>query len=292
MIMLCRQCPRECQIDRQGERYGFCASPDEFLIARTGLHAWEEPPISGKNGSGTIFFGGCNLRCVFCQNRAISHGGVGRKMNDDALLDAMLRLQDAGAHNINLVTPSHYTLQLARLLERAKPHLHIPIVWNSSAYESVESLAALDGLVDVYLPDVKYFSPAVSAAYSSAPDYFSVAIPAIGEMLRQVGDARLYSEDGILLRGVIVRHLILPGCRSDSIDLLTALAKKFGTDAFLLSLMGQYTPEFAEDAPYPNLHRRLTTFEYQSVQRVASDLGFDGFSQDLASATSEYTPDF
>ena len=244
--MLCHQCPRECNISRRGESFGFCSSPEAFLVARTGLHAWEEPPISGTRGSGTVFFGGCNLRCVFCQNRAISHGGTGREMDDGALLDAMLRLQDAGAHNINLVTPSHYTLQLARLLERARPKLHIPVVWNSSAYENVTSLHALDGLVDVYLPDIKYFSPAVSAAYSSAPDYFAVALPALGEMLRQVGDARLYSDEGILLRGVIVRHLILPGCRSDSIDLLNALAKKFGTDAFLLSLMGQYTPEFAE----------------------------------------------
>ena len=290
--MVCRQCPRECHIDRQGEHYGFCASPDEFLVARVGPHAWEEPPISGSRGSGTIFFGGCNLHCVFCQNRAISHGGVGRKMNDDALLDAMLRLQDAGAHNINLVTPSHYTTQLAHLLERARPKLNVPIVWNSSAYESVDSLRMLDGLVDVYLPDAKYFSPAVSAAYSTAPDYYAVAVRAIGEMIRQVGDARLYSDDGILLRGIIVRHLILPGCRSDSIDLLTSLAKKFGTDAFLLSLMGQYTPEFAEDAPYPNLQRHLTLFEYQSVQKCATDLGFDGFSQDLTSATSKYTPDF
>ena len=290
--MVCRQCPRECQIDRHGESYGFCASPDAFLVARTGLHAWEEPPISGTRGSGTVFFGGCNLRCVFCQNRAISHGGVGRKMDDGALIDAMLRLQDAGAHNINLVTPSHYTLQLVRLLERARPLLHIPVVWNSSAYESVDSLRALDGLVDVYLPDVKYFSPAVSAAYSSAPDYYAVAVRAISEMLRQVGDARLYSDEGILLRGMILRHLILPGCRADSFDLLESLAKKFGTDAFLLSLMGQYTPEFAEDAPYPNLHRRLTSFEYQSVQNLANNLGFDGFSQDLTSATSKYTPEF
>ena len=290
--MVCRQCPRECNIERNSEGFGFCASPDVFLVARTGLHAWEEPPISGTRGSGTVFFGGCNLRCVFCQNRAISHGGVGRRMDDNALIDAILRLQDAGAHNINLVTPSHYTLQLARLLERVRPKLNIPIVWNSSAYESVDSLSALDGLVDVYLPDVKYFSPAVSAAYSAAPDYYAVAVRAIGEMLRQVGDARLYSDEGILLRGIIVRHLILPGCRADSIDLLTALAKKFGTDAFLLSLMGQYTPDFAEDAPYPNLHRRLTSFEYQSVQSCATDLGFDGFSQDLTSATSKYTPEF
>ena len=290
--MLCRQCPRECNIERNGEGFGFCSSPDVFLVARTGLHAWEEPPISGTRGSGTVFFGGCNLRCVFCQNRAISHGGVGREMNEDALMDAMLRLQDAGAHNINLVTPSHYTLQLARLLERVRPKLNVPIVWNSSAYESVDSLRALDGLVDVYLPDVKYFSPAVSAAYSSAPDYYAVAIRAVSEMLRQVGDARLYSDEGILLHGMILRHLILPGCRADSFDLLEALAKKFGTDAFLLSLMGQYTPEFAEDAPYPNLHRRLTSFEYQSVQNLANDLGFDGFSQDLTSATSKYTPEF
>ena len=287
----CHLCPRECGVDRV-TALGFCGQPKEIKIAKVSLHRFEEPPISGTRGSGTVFFGGCNLRCVFCQNRAISHGGVGRKMDDGALIDAMLRLQDAGAHNINLVTPSHYTLQLARLLERARSLLHIPVVWNSSAYESVDSLRALDGLVDVYLPDVKYFSPAVSAAYSSAPDYYAVAVRAISEMLRQVGDARLYSDEGILLRGMILRHLILPGCRADSFDLLESLAKKFGTDAFLLSLMGQYTPEFAEDAPYPNLHRRLTSFEYQSVQNLANDLGFDGFSQDLTSATSKYTPEF
>ena len=287
----CRQCPRNCGVDRT-RGVGYCGVPWGFRVSRAALHMWEEPSISGVRGSGTVFFAGCNLRCVFCQNRAISHGAMGREMDGGTLEGLFLRLQDEGAHNINLVTPSHYTLQLARLLERARPLLHIPVVWNSSAYESVDSLRALDGLVDVYLPDVKYFSPAVSAAYSSAPDYYAVAVRAISEMLRQVGDARLYSDEGILLRGMILRHLILPGCRADSFDLLESLAKKFGTDAFLLSLMGQYTPEFAEDAPYHNLHRRLTSFEYQSVQNLANDLGFDGFSQDLTSATSKYTPEF
>ena len=290
--MLCDQCPRKCNIDRNGEKRGFCQTGSVFSVARISRHAWEEPIISGKNGSGTVFFSGCNLRCVFCQNREISGGRLG-KVLDDAELEALfLRIRDAGAHNLNLVTPTHYATRLKGVLERVKPRLSIPVVYNCGGYEGLEALRGMRGLVDVYLPDVKYFSPAVSAAYSSAPDYYAVAVRAISEMLHQVGDARLYSDEGILLRGIIVRHLILPGCRADSFDLLEALAKRFGTDAFLLSLMGQYTPEFAEDAPYPNLHRRLTTFEYQSVQNLANDLGFDGFSQDLTSATSKYTPEF
>ena len=289
--MLCNQCPRKCNIDREATS-GFCRTAEQFTVARIAKHAWEEPPISGSNGSGTVFFSGCNLRCVFCQNRDISRGGKGRKMTEAELSDAILALAESGVHNINLVTPSHYTHQLAHLLESLKPQLKIPIVWNSSGYESVESLRALDGLVDVYLPDVKYFSPTLSQRYSAAPDYFAVAADALAEMLRQTGAPRWNADGTLLLGGTVVRHLVLPSERRDSLALLDALCERFGTDAFLLSLMCQYTPDFALDTPFKNLHRRVTTFEYDSVRCHAADLGFDGFSQSSASATAAFTPQF
>lgn len=289
--MQCNQCPRQCNVARNDASHGFCGVGEGFSVARIALHPWEEPPISGKNGSGTIFFCGCNLRCVFCQNRDISRSVGEAQMSDAELTDAMLRLQDTGAHNINLVTPSHYTRELARVLSAVKPRLRIPVVWNSSAYESPEALHMLQGLVDVYLPDVKYCSSELSAAYSAAPDYFPVAMSALEEMLRQVG-APVFDGDGMLTRGVIVRHLILPACRADSMAILRALHERFGTDAFLLSLMGQYTPDFAQDVPYPNLRRRLTHFEYDSVQELANELGFGGFSQSLSAASAAYTPKF
>ena len=290
-VMLCRQCPRECNIARHGESYGFCASPDDFLIARTGLHEWEEPPISGTRGSGTIFFGGCNLRCVFCQNRAISHGGVGRKMNDDALLDAMLRLQDAGAHNINLVTATPYSFFIAKTLEKAKKDLKIPVVYNCGGYESIEALRALDGLVDIYLPDFKYYDDTFAKEYSSAPNYATTAGEALIEMHRQVGKLTL-DENGIATRGLIVRHLVLPACREDSKAVLKYISEILPTSNITLSLMRQYTPDFANaDAP-KNLKRRLTSFEYDDVLSCALSLGFDGFSQDKDSAKKDFTPKF
>ncbi len=289
--MYCDQCPRHCHVERGENIHGFCGVGSEFSVARVALHPWEEPPISGTNGSGTIFFCGCNLRCVFCQNRDISRGNVGEQMSAEQLRDAMLSLQERGAHNINLVTPSHYTNELAVLLASVKPQLKIPVVWNSSSYESAESLRRLDGLVDIYLPDFKYYSAQLAASYSAAPDYFDVSSNALREMLRQTGMPSI-DDNGLMVRGVIVRHLILPACRTDSIDILHALHEQFGADAFLLSLMGQYTPDFAQDVPYPNLKRRLTTFEYDSVQRVANDLGFVGFSQALTSASASFTPKF
>lgn len=289
--MLCNQCPRKCNIDR-ATALGFCQTAEHFTVARIAPHAWEEPPISGKNGSGTIFFGGCNLRCVFCQNRDISRGGKGTPMTDDELAQAILTLADSGVHNVNLVTPSHYTYRLARLLEAIKPQIHVPVVWNSSAYESVDSLRALNGLVDIYLPDMKYFSPTLSKTYSAVPDYFAVASDALAEMLRQTGAPRWNADGSLLLGGTVVRHLVLPGERRDSLALLDALYARFGADAFLLSLMSQYTPDFALDTPFKNLHRRVTTFEYDSVRTHATALGFDGFSQAPASASASYTPIF
>ncbi len=287
---LCVQCPRRCGADRSASA-GFCSSPEEFLVARIGLHPWEEPILSGERGAGTVFFSGCNLRCVYCQNRAISRGGIGTPMSADALAEAILGLRDAGAACIDLVTPTHYTDQLIPVLRAVKPSLGIPIVWNCGGYESVASLRSLEGLIDVYLPDCKYFDGDLASALSAAPDYFPVFCDALSEMLRQVGSPT-FSAKGSLASGVIVRHLVLPSHRADSIALLRALADRFGVSRFLLSLMNQYTPDFAATAPDPALHRRLTTFEYDSVLSVAASLGFRGFSQSRAAASADFTPDF
>ena len=287
----CKQCPRACGADRRAET-GFCGVPAGIRLARAALHPWEEPCISGERGSGTLFFCGCNLRCVFCQNREISHGEEGGvAVSPSELKRIMLRLQEEGASNINLVTPTQYALQLVPILREIRGELRIPVVYNCGGYESVETLRALEGLIDVYLPDCKYYSPQLSASYSAAPDYFSVSTDALREMLRQTGSPKM-GENGLMKRGVLVRHLVLPGCREDSIALLKQLSEIFGSHAFLLSLMSQYTPEFAAaDAP-KNLRRRVTSFEYDQVLAVALELGFEGYLQARASAVSHYTPDF
>ena len=290
MDRICQQCPRRCGVDRTSSR-GFCGVPWDFAVARVDLHPWEEPPISGTRGSGTVFFSGCNLRCVFCQNRAISREGLGKTMRADELGAHMLALRDRGAHNINLVTPTPYAEALIPLLQQIKPQLGIPIVYNCGGYESVETLRRLDGLVDIYLPDFKYFSPVLSERYSDAPDYFTVALDALREMLRQSGPP-VIGADGLLSRGTIVRHLVLPSHRADSIALLEALAAQFGNQAFHLSLMSQYTPQFAQDSPYRVLHRRVTSFEYESVLAAAQRLGFVGYFQTRDSASAAFTPDF
>lgn len=255
---------------------------------------WEEPPVSGIRGSGTVFFSGCNLGCVFCQNKKISRSPSGRIYTDDELCDVIFRLESEGAHNINLVTPTHYTEAIARILEKVKPRLTVPVVWNSGGYELADSLRLLDGLVDVYLPDFKYFSSELSARYSSAPDYFEVAKSTVTEMYRQTGDVVFAREDGVELikKGVIVRHLLLPGCRKDSMRVVEELAAILPTDGVRLSLMRQFTPDFVDREKYPELARRVTSFEYDSVVKRASELGFDGYTQAADSATSAYTPDF
>lgn len=287
----CLQCPRKCGVDRLAGEYGYCGVPWGFRVARASLHRWEEPSLSGIRGSGTVFFTGCNLRCVFCQNREISREGMGRELDADGLIDVMLRLRDAGAHNINLVTPTPYAYQLAEVLERVKPLLGIPVVYNCGGYESVETLKRLEGLVDVYLPDLKYFDGEIASRYSGAPDYHGVAVEVLAEMLRQTGNPIL-DDDGLILRGTIVRHLVLPTHRNDSVALLRDLANRFGTQDFFLSLMSQYTPQFAGDCAYPALRRRVTTFEYDAVLREAERLGFDGYFQSRSSASADYTPDF
>ena len=289
--MGCHQCPRHCDADRAGGEVGFCGAPNGFLVARCAPHMWEEPPISGTRGSGTVFFAGCNLRCVFCQNRTISHTPVGEALTDDELCGRILALQDEGVHNINFVTPTHYTERLTRLLTDLRPKLHVPVVWNSGGYESVEMLRRLDGLVDVYLPDFKYVSPDVSKAYSGAADYAECAADALMEMYRQVGPVS-FDEDGLLKKGMIVRHLVLPGCREDSVAVLRRLSELLPVSDIRLSLMSQYTPEFAKDCPYKNLHRRITTFEYRAVLDEVEALGFEGYCQDRSSATDAFTPVF
>lgn len=289
----CNACPRRCSIDRSVSR-GFCGASDKIAVSRIALHEWEEPSISGMRGSGTIFFTGCNLRCVFCQNKVISASGSAfaeaRELTESELADAMLALQDAGAHNINLVTPTHFAREISAALREVKPRLSVPVVYNSSGYESVETLRSLSGLVDVYLPDLKYFSRELSAKYSAAPDYFEVACGALSEMFSQVGENVI--ENGLMKRGMIVRHLVLPGCRRDSIALLSELARLLPVDKIKLSLMRQFTPDFVDRDKYPELARRLTTFEYNSVLERASALGFDGYVQSAESATSAYTPSF
>lgn len=288
----CTLCPRQCGADREAGELGYCQMGGEIRVARAALHPFEEPPISGSRGSGTVFFCGCSLRCVFCQNKVISRAETeGRAVTPCELSEIFLRLQDEGAHNVNLVTPTHFLPGIREALLLAKNSLRIPVVYNTSGYERVEILQTLEGLVDVYLPDMKYASSELAARYSAAPDYPEVAIKAICEMYRQTG-AVIFDEDRLLRRGVVVRHLVLPGSREDSVKVLELLAKHLPTDGILISLMSQYTPEFAADCDFPPLKRRLTTFEYQTVVKAAERLGLDGFIQQRSSASAAYTPDF
>ena len=289
--MKCQLCPRMCGVERDKGELGFCQSPHLPRVARAALHFFEEPPISGTRGSGTVFFTGCPLGCVFCQNRAIRSPETGRETDPAALAEIFVDLARRGAHNINLVTPTHVADTVAKALALAKPTLGIPVVYNCGGYERVETLRLLEGLVDIYLPDFKYISPDLARAYSAAPDYAVHATAALGEMVRQVGAVR-FDGDGMLQKGVIVRHLVLPGARRDAMAVLDRIAATVPVSDIRLSLMSQYTPDFAPaDAPSP-LHRRVTQFEYQSVLEHAMALGFEGYFQDRSSANAAYTPDF
>ena len=283
----CYACPRECGVDRDRER-GYCGAGNEILIAKTMVHRFEEPPISGTRGSGAIFFGGCNLGCVYCQNAAISVRATGEKTTAAELEKAIFDLEEKGVHNVDLITAAHFVPLVAPVLEKVKPRLSVPVVYNTSGYEKVDTLRLLDGLVDIYLPDFKYFSSDLARKFSFAPDYPEVAAAALEEMTRQQ-PAFVTDDSGIAKRGVIVRHLVLPGHRDDSIAVIRLLAARF--PSVKLSLMRQYTPEFNR-SEYRELSRRVTTFEYNSVLDEAVRLGLDGFIQDPDSATTAYTPDF
>lgn len=284
--MICNACPRGCNIDREVS-LGYCKSPEKFKLARASLHYWEEPCISGKNGSGAIFFSGCNLGCVFCQNYEISHGCKGVEVSDDDLVRIMKRLVDEGANNINFVNPTHYSLQLLRVLEKYKPP--VPIVYNTSGYDSVETLKMLDGAVDIYLPDFKYIRPEKALKYSKAEDYPQVAEEALAEMKRQVGED-VFDENGIMQRGMIIRHLVLPSNTNSSISALDYLAENFG-DTYI-SVMAQYVP-CGDLTEYKEINRPLTQREYDKVVNHIFDLGLQKiFVQELESAVTDYIPDF
>lgn len=260
-----------------------------YKIARVGLHHFEEPCLSGERGSGTIFFSGCNLRCLFCQNFEISHGGKGLEVSEKQLVSLMLYLQDSGAHNINLVTPSNYTNLLKDTLKIAKSQLKIPIVWNSSGYETVQNLKKLDGLVDIYLPDFKYSDDDLAWQYSHAKGYRKVAFDAISEMRRQQ-PADVFGDDGMMQKGVIVRHLVLPGALENTKGVLQDISSI--DDTMYVSLMGQYFPT-PNVENHPILSRRITEDEYDQATQAFFDAGLqNGFSQELDSATEEYVPDF
>ena len=284
--MICNACPRGCNVDREVS-LGYCKSHEKFKLARASLHYWEEPCISGKNGSGAIFFSGCNLGCVFCQNYEISHGCKGVEVSDDKLIDIMKRLVDEGANNINFVNPTHYSLQLLRVLEKYKPP--VPIVYNTSGYDSVETLKMLDGAVDIYLPDFKYIRPEKALKYSKAEDYPQVAEEALAEMKRQVGDD-VFDENGIMQRGMIIRHLVLPSNTNSSISALDYLAENFG-DTYI-SVMAQYVP-CGDLTEYKEINRPLTQREYDKVVNHIFDLGLQKiFVQELEAASDEFIPDF
>lgn len=291
MLCSCEICPRNCKVNREAGQLGYCRMPGKIFAARAALHMWEEPCISGETGSGTVFFSGCNMRCVFCQNHEIAIGDVGMEISPRRLSEIYLELQEKGAANINLVTPTHYIPQIAESLRAAKVQgLSIPIVYNTGGYEKVESLRLLEGLVDIYLPDCKYYSSELSAAYSHAPDYFEVNQVALQEMYRQVGPA-CFDDKGMMTRGMIIRHLCLPGQVKDSKKVIHHLYDTFGDNVYL-SIMNQYTP-LPHVADIPELNRKLTNEEYQRIISYCLRLGVENaFIQEGDAAKESFIPPF
>ncbi len=285
----CALCPRDCGADRTSS-LGLCGGGAKVRVARAAAHYWEEPCISGERGAGAVFFSGCPLGCIFCQNREISAGNFGRELTVEQLVEVFRRLERNGVHTLDLITPTHYTPWILAALDLARPR--IPVVWNTGGYEKVETLRTLEGKVDVFLPDLKYRSKALSARFSGAEDYFGRASAAIAEMHRQTGAYR-FDGDGILTRGVLVRHLVLPGHAEDSIAVFEALSDLVPPNEILVGLMSQYTPprEPPDDFP-PELRRRLSEDEYSLVADAVHALGFEGYEQELSSAQEEYTPPF
>ena len=290
-LMSCQVCPRACGIDRLSGKRGFCLAPLLPKAALVSAHEWEEPPISGTKGSGTIFFSHCNLRCVFCQNHAISQGNIGKEISIRRLSEIFLEQQERGLHNVNLVSASHYIPQIAEALEIAKNKgLSIPVVYNSNGYESLEGLRILDGLVDVYLPDFKYWDNALGVQYSSAPRYAETTAKAILEMRRQT-KADVINGEGIMEKGLMIRHLVLPSHYKDSFLVLDWIRNFLGTDTWV-SLLNQYTPMY-HAMDFPKIARHLTTFEYEKVTEYFLKIGLkNGFVQQRSAATAKYTPIF
>lgn len=287
----CNLCPRKCGVNRLKGQLGFCKASKEIKIAKVSLHLWEEPCISGSKGSGTIFFSNCNLSCVFCQNHEISSSGAGVEISILRLSEIFLEQQEKGAHNINLVTPTHYVPQIIEALRLSKAKgLTIPILYNSNGYDSIDTIKSLKNYVDVYLPDLKYFDNKYSEKYSSAPNYFSFAKAAISEMVDQVGEAK-FNQDGIIEKGVIIRHLMLPGLLFDSKKIIDFIYTKFG-DLIYFSLMNQYTP-MHKAKEYKELNKVLNSEHYDSLIDYCLKLGLtNGFIQDSGTSSEVYVPDF
>jgi len=291
MNSTCTLCPRNCGVNRLNGETGFCGQTNELKAARAALHMWEEPCISGTEGSGTVFFSGCTLRCVYCQNFSIAAGKNGKIISTERLSEIFLELQNQGANNINLVTPTHFVPQIASALTSAKKQgLKLPIVYNTGSYEHVETLRRMEGLVDIYLPDLKYFSSELSLRYSHAKDYFEVASKAIAEMVRQVGTP-IFDNRDMMTRGVIVRHLVLPGHTKDSKKIMEYLYQTYGNQIYI-SIMNQFTP-LSTLKDYPELNRKLTKKEYDSVVDFCLSLGVEnGFIQEGRTAVESFIPDF
>ena len=289
MLKSCSLCPRKCHADRY-KGHGLCGGGQRARLALVSLHPWEEPVIAGEKGAGTVFFSGCSLKCVYCQNHEISHYNGGIEVSEQRLGEIFLEQQARGASVLELVTPSHYIIPIIEgLIFAKKKGFCLPVVYNTSGYESLSALELIKDYVDVFMPDLKYFSPDASERYSGARDYFDVASEALRRMFELAGP--LVEKDGILQRGMIVRHLVLPGLRKDSMKLIDWLWSEFGDDIYL-SLMNQYTP-MHRSADYPEINRRLTTFEYDSVVNYAYDAGFrKSFIQDRRAASEEYVPDW
>ena len=286
----CNLCARHCNIDRSTDKTGFCKMTEEIRVARAALHMWEEPCISGEEGSGTVFFSGCSLRCVFCQNNTIANGDTGKSITIERLSEIFLELQEKGANNINLVTPTHYVPQIIKALDLARSNgLHLPIIYNTGSYDTVDTIRLLDGYVDVYLPDLKYVSNELSARYSHAKDYFTIASAAIAEMYRQVGPPQF--ENDMIKKGMIVRHLVLPTHTKDSKAVIRYLYETYGDNIFI-SIMNQYTP-LPPVSAYPELTRTVTASEYDSVVDYAIDLGVEnGFIQEGETSKESFIPPF
>ena len=282
--MKCVICPRNCS-DRMR---GFCSVGDEIRISRAAAHYWEEPCISGSKGSGTVFFTGCNLKCVFCQNKEISAGNSGKKVTLDELVSICKKLSESGVHNLNFVTPTPYMRVLQKMLR--ENDFGVPIIYNTSSYESVSALKSLNGLVDVYLADMKFYSEKLAQKYCGRADYFKIAAAAIEQMYSQTGDV-VIDENGLIKKGVIVRHLVLPGCVEDSKDIIDWFAEFSADKRLIFSLMSQYTP-CVDSEKYPELNRKLTPSEYNEAKDYMSLCSVDGYIQDLSSSGEEYIPEF
>ena len=291
MLESCRICPRNCNVNRLAGNKGFCRCDDKIKIALVSTHNFEEPCISGKNGSGTIFFSNCNLRCIYCQNHEISQENVGKEVSVKRLSEIFLEQQERGVNNINLVTPTMYVYQIIKAIKIAKASgLKIPIVYNTNSYENVETIEELEGFIDVYLPDLKYYSNDLAIKYSKAPNYFEVATNAIKEMYKQVGSVQV-DENGIIKKGVIIRHLILPNHIQNTKNILKWVKENMPSDIYV-SIMAQYFPTYKAKED-DLLNRKISKKEYNEVEKYLYTLGLEnGYMQDLGKHEEEYVPKF